>query len=181
MPWFDAHCPALRRDFRCLERRYRRSCDPAGRLVWIQHLMEMYSDFRSRDILYLEELIVYERSNPCRLWSTLPTCLFSPLLPVSLQNFRPLRTINWMLWLWRCLHSPFYWGLSAPSSPHIAAITTDWKPLLPDTLCRLILDSSFCVLDLLPPFIVLESIGKFLPVLLLLCNSSLAKGTIVSY
>ena len=59
-----------------------------------------------------------------------------------------------------------------------AAVLSSWKPLQPDAIRQLIMDSSSksCELDLLPPFLVKEFLDELVPFLVILRNSSLAQG-----
>lgn len=40
--WLGCNCHQLRRRFRCLERRFRRTKDPADRLLWISHICALH-------------------------------------------------------------------------------------------------------------------------------------------
>jgi len=72
--------------------------------------------------------------------------------------------------------------VSLPVSPPVfsatSAVLSSWKPLQPDAIRQLILDSSSksCELDLLPPFLVKEFLDELVPFLTILCNSSLVQG-----
>ena len=77
-PWFDAECRSIKRAVGLLERRFRRTKDPADRLAWINALREKHSAFKSKENSYWENTVKSNSSNPKKLWRSVSTILGEP-------------------------------------------------------------------------------------------------------
>jgi hypothetical protein len=74
-PWFDAECRWVRRDLRCLERRYRRTHDAADRATYITASRDKYRLFNQKKTSYWSERIWTDSSSPAKLWRSLSALL----------------------------------------------------------------------------------------------------------
>ena len=70
-PWFDSDCRGLRRHCRCLERRKRRTKDPADRLEWIRSLREKHAAFDLKKEAYWTGKLAAEAGSSGNLWKSL--------------------------------------------------------------------------------------------------------------
>jgi len=70
-PWFDSECRMQKRNVRRLERRYRKSRQPADRLAWVQKLKEQSAFYRQKECAYWSDRISSNAANPKRLWRDL--------------------------------------------------------------------------------------------------------------
>src|SRR6218665_2935234 len=55
--WFDSDCHRIRRRSRCLERRFRRTRDPADKLAWITQLRALHQLYRRKEAAHWENLV----------------------------------------------------------------------------------------------------------------------------
>ncbi len=69
--WFDSDCQQIRRRSRCLERRFRRTRDPADKLAWITQLRALHQLYRRKEAAYWENLVKRNEKNPKRLWTSI--------------------------------------------------------------------------------------------------------------
>jgi len=74
-PWFDADCRQLKRKVRVLERKYRKSGDPADRLAWVTKLQEQARFHREKERLYWSTRINTNAGNSRRLWRDLDSLM----------------------------------------------------------------------------------------------------------
>jgi hypothetical protein len=70
-PWFDAECRQMKRRVRVLERKYRKSRDPADRLAWVTKLQEQTHFHQSKERLYWSTRINANAKNARALWRDL--------------------------------------------------------------------------------------------------------------
>jgi len=69
--WFDSDCHQIRRRSRCLERRFRRTRDPADKLAWITQLRALHQLYRRKEAAYGENLVQRNEKYPKRLWTSI--------------------------------------------------------------------------------------------------------------
>src|SRR6218665_932902 len=74
-PWMDREYRDLRREVRCLERRFRRTCSDQDRAAWTRRVRHMYAVLREKEMRYWENLIEQDAGKPCRLWASLSAIL----------------------------------------------------------------------------------------------------------
>src|SRR6218665_2934462 len=60
----------LRREVRCLERRFRRTRSDQDRAAWTRRLRHMYAVLREKEMRYWENLIEQDAGKPRRLWAS---------------------------------------------------------------------------------------------------------------
>ena len=70
-PWFDAECRQMKRRVRVLERKYRKSRDPADRLAWVTKLQEQTHFHQNNERLYWSTRINANAKNARALWRDL--------------------------------------------------------------------------------------------------------------
>ena len=74
-PWFDDECRIIRRKCRQLERRYRRTRDPADKIAYSAASRDKHSFFDQRNKNYWSERIKTDGGSPTKLWRSLSSLL----------------------------------------------------------------------------------------------------------
>ena len=175
--WFDRECHQLRRRTRCLERRFRRSRDPADRLVWINQLRSLHRLYRQKEAAYWEDLVNRNSKNPKRLWSAISGLLGRSSRTSANPSFS---ADDFLLMLTTKLDGlrNSTAGSPPPSYTSTESVFKDFRPILESELRHLLSTSNLksCELDPLPPFVIVDVLDDIVPFLLYLFNRSLSEG-----
>jgi len=180
-PWLDCQCRASRRNVRRLERKFRHTRNPADLLIWIDHLRSMQCEFRDKETAYWESLVEREKGNSRRLWTALSDVLgrsSTPRLPTQ-SAFTAADYLNYLQSKIAATRQATANAQPPTFQPTTSSLSA-WDPLQLATIRQRVLDSSSksCELDLLPSFLIKDFIDDFSQFLHLLCNSSLAQGSV---
>jgi len=177
--WFDADCHRLRRQTRCLERRYRRTKEPKDRLAWIAQLRALHRLYHQKEAAYWEKLVSRNAKNPRRLWSSVSGLLGRSSRSTETPSFTANEFLEMLTAKIDRLRASTA-DAPPPTFTSTSAVFDGFRPISESDL-RSVLSSvnlKSCELDPLPPFIINDILDDLAPFLVYLFNRSLSEGCI---
>jgi hypothetical protein len=184
-PWFDADCKLIRRNCRRLERRYRRTKTVDDHAAWVNAVRQKHVDFLKKKNDYWTTRLARENRAPRKLWQSINKILHREKNADG-SECPPVNTADAFLKFFDKKVQAVRSSTSGFPAPMIDATASSSMPLFwpcTEEDVRLVLMSSptkSCSLDLIPTFLLKQSINVLLPFVTAMCTASLQESNLPS-
>jgi len=185
-PWFDAECRATRRNCRRLERRYRRTRDPADKAAYVATSRDKHNTIDQKKKSCWSQHVQTDGSSPTKLWRSLTTLLqrdkrmADAITPTCNDADDFLCFFDEKVKAVRMSTE----GQQLPTSttPPADVSLSALSPCSEEEVCRFIMQSptKSCTLDPILAFLVKEMVDVLLPYVTAMINTSLCEGRLPS-